>query len=67
VFTRDRTGLLSEIARALADAGVDIVLAKVSTEGERAVDAFYIRDPGGGVLTAEREAEVVAALIGVLE
>lgn len=62
VFTRDHIGLLSEIARTLADAGVDIYLAKVSTEGEKATDAFYVREPGGGPLSPAREAEVVAAL-----
>lgn len=40
----DRPGLLYELAKALADLGVMIVSAHVATYGERAVDAFYLRD-----------------------
>jgi [protein-PII] uridylyltransferase len=42
VRCRDRRGLLFVLARALADAGVTIALAKVSTDGGRASDAFYV-------------------------
>ncbi|MFO0712404.1 MAG: [protein-PII] uridylyltransferase [Sandaracinus sp.] len=47
VFTRDREGLLHAIAHALHEAGVSIVLAKVSTEGERVADAFYVSEADG--------------------
>jgi [protein-PII] uridylyltransferase len=43
VRARDCVGLLHTIASALTRAGVEIALAKVSTEGYRAVDSF-LRD-----------------------
>lgn len=47
VFTRDREGLLHAIASALHDEGLSIALAKISTEGERVTDAFYVADASG--------------------
>jgi [protein-PII] uridylyltransferase len=47
VFTRDREGLLHAITHALHGAGLSIVLAKVSTEGERVSDAFYVCEADG--------------------
>ena len=47
VFTRDREGLLHAIAHALRSVGLSIVLAKVSTEGERVTDAFYVSESDG--------------------
>ncbi len=42
VFTPDRVGVLHLIARAIFDEGVLIEQARITTEGERAVDSFYI-------------------------
>ncbi len=47
VFARDRRGLLHAVCRALHEAGASIELARVSTEGERAVDVFYVRCDDG--------------------
>ncbi len=47
VITADRHGLLLRIAGCLADEGVSISRAKISTEGLRAVDAFYVTDAKG--------------------
>jgi [protein-PII] uridylyltransferase len=44
VFTQDRPGLLHTIADALHRAGVSIEVARIATEGNRATDAFYLRD-----------------------
>jgi len=51
VYTRDRIGLLHDIAEALHDAGASIVLARVATEGNRAADGFYIQDFSGKKIT----------------
>ena len=46
VFTRDRVGVLYAITQTLADLGLDITLAKVSTEGEKVADIFYVTRRG---------------------
>ncbi len=69
VATRDRVGVLHTITRTLTELGLDIHLAKVSTEGERVADAFYVSDrlAGGGKLgSGERSREVEQALHGAL-
>ncbi|MEZ4327148.1 MAG: [protein-PII] uridylyltransferase [Polyangiales bacterium] len=58
VFTRDRPGLLSVIARVFADRELNIVLSKVNTEGERVADVFYVQRPDGSKVS-ERE-DVIA-------
>ena len=44
ITARDRIGLLYRIARTLYDLNIDIASAKISTEGIRAMDSFYISD-----------------------
>ena len=53
VTARDRRGLLSDLAHALADLELSIVTARVATFGERAVDAFYLCDSAGGKITGD--------------
>jgi len=47
VFTRDRIGLLHEIARTLHELNLTIALAKVNTEGQSVADVFYVVDADG--------------------
>jgi [protein-PII] uridylyltransferase len=47
VSGRDRPGLLSDVSKVLADAGVSIVSAHVGSYGERVFDAFYVELPDG--------------------
>ncbi|MFZ0249996.1 MAG: [protein-PII] uridylyltransferase [Acidimicrobiales bacterium] len=55
----DEIGLLHRITSALFDSGLDVVSARVSTLGEMVVDAFYVRESGGGKVTdASRLSEV---------
>jgi [protein-PII] uridylyltransferase len=57
VFTRDRVGVLYAITQTLADLGLDISLAKVSTEGEKVADVFYVTRKGERITDpGEREA-----------
>jgi [protein-PII] uridylyltransferase len=46
VYTQDRLGLLHAISRVFFEHGVEISLAKIATEGNRAADAFYVRQGG---------------------
>ncbi|HZR07736.1 MAG TPA: [protein-PII] uridylyltransferase [Myxococcales bacterium] len=69
VMTQDRPGLLHTIADALHRADVSIEVARIATEGNRATDAFYLRDltaqassSGGKITDAGRRAAVVAAV-----
>jgi [protein-PII] uridylyltransferase len=59
----DEIGLLHRITRALFEADLDVVSARVSTLGEMVVDAFYVRASGGGKLSdAERLSAITAAI-----
>ena len=44
IQAQDRIGLLYAISRTLYEMQVNIYLAKISTEGSRAVDTFYIQN-----------------------
>ena len=67
VSTLDRVGVLYAITQTLAELGLDISLAKVSTEGEKVSDVFYVTR-GGERLTdpAERE-QLIARLHAAVE
>ena len=47
VDTRDRPGLLYDLARAMAEANIYVASAVVATYGEQAVDTFYVKDMFG--------------------
>jgi len=47
VDTRDRPGLLYDLARAMASANVYIANAVIATYGEQVVDSFYVKDMFG--------------------
>jgi [protein-PII] uridylyltransferase len=62
VRTEDRLGVLHAIAAALASQGVEIALAKVATEANRAVDSFYVTR-GGAKVTDPAEAEALVRAV----
>jgi [protein-PII] uridylyltransferase len=51
VITRDRPGLLFELASTIQRCGLVISLAKINTEGHQVADVFYVSEPGGGKVT----------------
>jgi [protein-PII] uridylyltransferase len=59
----DRAGLLYRLTTALADQGLDVASARIETLGADALDSFYVCDPGGTGMDADRRREVEAALI----
>lgn len=58
VFAEDRRGLLHAVTSSLHRAQLTIAVARIATEGNRAIDSFYVADPQGGKLDARRAAEV---------
>lgn len=59
---RDARGLLYAISRRLSEAGANIELAHVATEGGEARDSFYLTEDGGK-LGADGKARVERALL----
>jgi len=51
VRAHDRIGLLYRLTRTLADAGLDVRSARMTTLGAEVVDAFYVADDTGGLVT----------------
>ena len=62
VFTLDRPGVLYAITQTFAELGLDISLAKVSTEGEKVADVFYLTRGGHRLTDADERAALIGAL-----
>lgn len=68
VHATDRIGLLYTITKTLADLGLDITLAKVSTYAEDVVDVFYVQDLDGQKVTEDDHiSEIRRAILHALE
>ena len=64
VRAHDAVGLLYRVTHALADLGLDVRSARVSTLGAEVVDAFYVVDANGGLITSpERRREIEGQLL----
>ncbi|HZY05858.1 MAG TPA: [protein-PII] uridylyltransferase [Anaeromyxobacteraceae bacterium] len=66
VFTADRVGLLHRLSQTFFDLGLTVDLARITTEGHRAADAFYVRARDGGRLEGEAARRVVEAVEAAL-
>jgi [protein-PII] uridylyltransferase len=62
IVTQDRPGLLYHLSSALAKTGCNIEVALIDTEGQRAVDAFYLTVQGRK-LGREKEQQLREALL----
>lgn len=62
VRAHDAPGLLFRITRAVAAADTSIIGAKVSTLGADAVDVFFVVDPNGNPLDADRRERLRASV-----
>ena len=67
VATRDRAGVLYAITHTLAELGLDISLAKVSTEGEKVADVFYVTRAGRRITDGAERAALIARLHAAVE
>jgi [protein-PII] uridylyltransferase len=66
VYTADRIGLLYDVASTLFGLGLSVDVARISTEGHRAADAFYVRGQDGRPLEGQTAQRVVDALVAAL-
>ncbi|MCB9958824.1 MAG: [protein-PII] uridylyltransferase [Rhodospirillaceae bacterium] len=67
IMASDRPGLLSDVADALNQQGVQISSARIATFGVRAVDVFYVKDIYGVKITHPTKlADVQAQLLDAL-
>jgi [protein-PII] uridylyltransferase len=63
VETEDRIGLLFAISEAMSELGLDILVAKISTEKGAVFDVFYvIEEEGNKVLSVQRQKTIEARL-----
>ena len=53
VQAQDQFGLLYKLTRLLYEQGLDIALAKISTEANRAIDVFYVTDARSHKITVD--------------
>jgi [protein-PII] uridylyltransferase len=65
VMAQDRTGLLYSVASTLAHLGCDIEIALIDTEGDSAIDVFYLTY-GGNKLGAQEVAKIEVGLLEAL-
>jgi [protein-PII] uridylyltransferase len=66
VFTADRVGLLHTLSRIFFDLDLTVDLARITTEGHRAADSFYVRTSRGERLEGETARRVVEAITQAL-
>lgn len=63
----DRPGVALEVCRALADMGISVRSAHLSTLGPQALEVFYVQEEAAGALSEERAAEAAHALRAALD
>lgn len=66
VRAADRTGLVYLVCAALAELGIAVRSAHVTTFGPQAVDVFYLQEPAGGALSDVRATTAAGAVRGAL-
>ena len=68
VWTKDRPGLLFTLAQALHELDISISLAKINTEGTRAIDVFYVTDLTGSKITSPaRQAAIKRHILAIFD
>jgi [protein-PII] uridylyltransferase len=68
IFAHDKVGLLYRITRALAELGLYIHVAKISTKVDQVADTFYVKDIFGQTISDEgKREEIRKALLECME
>lgn len=68
VFAHDEVGLLYRITRTLADMGLYIHVAKISTKVDQVADTFYVKDIFGQTVSSEdRREDIRKALLECMQ
>ena len=62
IQTGDRTGLLYDMARCMAESGLDITTARIATDARRVRDSFYVTCNGGKVIEPATQESIQNAL-----
>jgi [protein-PII] uridylyltransferase len=66
--TEDHLGLLYALSKVLTDAGLDISLARISTEKGAAIDSFYVSElDGQKIVHAERQRYIAERMLAALK
>jgi [protein-PII] uridylyltransferase len=63
VYAHDRPGLLYDITRTLSSFGLNIVLAKITTEVDQAADIFYVDDARGNKIVDFERLEQIKTIL----
>ncbi len=66
VFTADRVGLLHTLSRTFFGLGLRVDLARITTEGHRAADAFYVRNREGRRVEGEEGRRIIETVTQAL-
>jgi [protein-PII] uridylyltransferase len=64
IVAEDRPGLLYDLSSAISDAGYNIEVVLIDTEGRKAIDVFYVADHGRK-LTPSIQNELQRKLLGI--
>ena len=59
IFAHDEVGLLHRITDALSTLDLDITTARISTQADRVIDAFYVQHKESGKIEDERELDEI--------
>jgi [protein-PII] uridylyltransferase len=62
VSAQDGIGLLYKLTRTLSELGLDIYTARIGTQADRAVDAFYVRKTGKKITEQEEMIQIMEKL-----
>ena len=65
VIAQDVPGLLRAVSRTLSELGCNVEVALIDTEGETAIDVFYLTSLGAR-LSAEQKSELGQALVAAI-